>query len=57
MEEVRASGSMDRDATMSKRKELSDARDAKLKAIFTEEQMKKWVDKVEPDLRPQNRSN
>ena len=45
---MRASGSMDREATMSERKELSDARDAKLKAIFTEEQMKKWVDEVEP---------
>ena len=57
MEEVRASGSMDREATISKHKELSDARDAKLKAVFTEVQMKKWVDKIEPSLRLQRRSN
>ncbi len=53
MEEMRASGNMDRDAMMAKRKELADARDAKLKAIFTEEQMKKWKDEIEPSLRPQ----
>lgn len=53
MEEMRASGSMDRDAMMAKRKELADARDVKLKAIFTEEQMKKWKDEIEPSLRPQ----
>ena len=35
MEEMRASGTMDRDAMMAKRKELADARDAKLKEIFT----------------------
>ena len=57
MEEMRASGTMDRDAMMSKRKELSDSRDAQLKAIFTEEQMKKWIDEVEPSLRTQRRSN
>jgi len=53
MEEMRAGGNMDRDAMMAKRKELADARDAKLKAIFTEEQMKKWKDEIEPSLRPQ----
>ncbi|MEO7768332.1 MAG: hypothetical protein ABIS01_12930, partial [Ferruginibacter sp.] len=53
MQEMRASGSMDRDAMMAKRKELADARDVKLKAIFTDEQMKKWVDEIEPSLRPQ----
>ena len=53
MQEMRASGSMDRDAMMAKRKELADARDAKLKLIFTEEQMKKWKDEIEPSLRPQ----
>ena len=53
MEEMRASGSMDREAMMAKRKELADARDAKLKAIFTEVQMKKWKDEIEPSLRPQ----
>lgn len=53
MDEMRASGSMDRDAMMAKRKELADARDAKLKDIFTEDQMKKWRDEIEPSLRPQ----
>lgn len=53
MEKMRATGNMDRVAMMAKRKELADARDAKLKAIFTEEQMKKWKDEIEPSLRPQ----
>ena len=53
MEEMRAAGTMDRDAMMAKRKELSDARDAKLKTIFTADQMKKWIDEIEPSLRPQ----
>lgn len=52
MEELRASGA-DRDAMMAKRKELVDARDAKLKVIFTEAQMKQWKDEIEPSLRPQ----
>ena len=53
MEDMRASGSFDRDAMMAKRKELADARDLKLKAVFTEEQMKKWKEEIEPSLRPQ----
>ncbi|MEP7106439.1 MAG: hypothetical protein ABI760_00625 [Ferruginibacter sp.] len=52
-DEMRASGTMDRDAMMAKRKVLADARDAKLKAIFTPEQMKKWTEEIEPSLRPQ----
>lgn len=52
MDEVRASGG-DRDAMMAKRKEFSDERDVKLKAIFTEAQMKQWKDEIEPSLRPQ----
>jgi hypothetical protein len=36
-----------------KRKELTDARDAKLKVIFTEAQMKQWKDEIEPSMRPQ----
>lgn len=52
MEEIRANGG-DREAMMSKRKELADARDAKLKAIFTEAQFKQWKDEIEPSLRPQ----
>jgi len=57
MEEMRASGSMDRDAMMAKRKEMADARDAKLKAIFTADQMKKWIDEIEPSMRPQRQRN
>lgn len=53
MREMRASGNMDREAMMAKRKELADARDAKLKLIFTEEQLKKWINEIEPGLRPQ----
>jgi len=53
MEEMRASGSFDREAFAAKRKELSDARDGKLKAIFTTEQMKKWIEEIEPSTRPQ----
>lgn len=53
MREMRASGNMDREAMMAKRKELADARDAKLKLIFTQEQLKKWVEEIEPGLRPQ----
>ena len=52
MDELRAAGS-DRDAMMAKRKEMADARDVKLKAIFTEAQMKQWKDEIEPSLRPQ----
>ncbi len=52
MDEVRAAGG-DREAMMAKRKEFTDARDAKLKAIFTEAQMKQWKDEIEPSLRPQ----
>ncbi|MEP7164970.1 MAG: hypothetical protein ABI741_09750 [Ferruginibacter sp.] len=53
MREMRASGTMDREAMSAKRKELADARDAKLKMIFTQEQLKKWIDEIEPGLRPQ----
>lgn len=53
MDEMRASGSFDRDAFTAKRKELAEARDKKLKEILTEAQMKQWVDEVEPSTRPQ----
>ena len=52
MDEVRAAGG-DREAMSAKRKEFADARDAKLKLIFTEAQMKQWKDEIEPSLRPQ----
>jgi hypothetical protein len=51
MQEMRASGTMDREAFAAKRKEFADARDAKLKMIFNGEQMKKWIDEIEPSLR------
>jgi hypothetical protein len=57
MEEMRAAGTMDRDAMMAKRKELMDARDVKLKAVLTEAQMKTWTEQIEPGMRPQRRSN
>ena len=56
MEEMRASGNTDRDAFMAKRKELTDARDVKLKKVLTEAQMKTWTEQIEPGMRPQRRS-
>ncbi len=53
MDDMRASGSFDRETMMEKRKELSDARDGKLKLIFTEAQMKQWKDEIEASMRPQ----
>ncbi len=52
MTELRESGA-DRETMMAKRKELSDARDGKLKLVFTETQMKQWKDEIEPSLTPQ----
>ncbi len=57
MEEMRASGSMDRDKMMEVRKKLSDERDAKLKNIFSAEQMTKWTNEIEPSLRPQRKTD
>ncbi len=51
--EIRESGTTDREAIRAKRTELAAARDEKLKKIFTEEQMKKWTEEIEPSLRPQ----
>lgn len=51
--EMRQSGTMDREAMKVKRDELAKERDTKLKAIFSEEQMKKWSEEIEPTLRPQ----
>lgn len=48
MEEMRAAGTMAREAMMAKRKEMNDARDVKLKSIFTAEQFKKFKDEIEP---------
>ena len=56
MEEMRNSGAMDRDKMKETRDKLNAERDAKLKAILTEEQMKKWITDVEPGMRPQRRA-
>ncbi|MDO9374511.1 MAG: hypothetical protein V4725_01180 [Bacteroidota bacterium] len=53
MEEMRASGAMDRDAMMATRKKLADERDAKLQGVLTADQLKKWKEEIEPSLRPQ----
>ena len=57
MEEMRAGGTMDREAMMAKRKEMNDARDVNLKLIFTTEQFKKFKDEIEPAMIPQRRNN
>lgn len=50
-DEMRAEGNKDREAMQSKRKELGDARDVKLKEVFSAEQLKKWSEEIEPSLR------
>lgn len=55
MEEMRASGRIDREAMKEKRDVLAGERDVKLKVIFTEEQMKKFKEVVEPAMRMQKR--
>ena len=57
MEEMRASGSMDREAMKAKRQELANERDGKLKLVLTADQLKKWSDEIEPSLRPQRKGN
>ena len=56
MEEMRNSGSMDREKMKETRDKLNAERDAKLKGILTEDQMKKWITDVEPGMRPQRRA-
>lgn len=55
-EEMRNSGSMDREAMMAKRKEMMDARDAKLQQLLTAEQFKKFKDEIEPAMTPMRRN-
>lgn len=55
MEELRGGGG-DREGWMTKRKEMEDARDNKLKEIFTADQFKKWIDEIVPSMRPQRRN-
>jgi protein CpxP len=54
MEEMRAGGGqMDRDAWNTARQKMTDERNEKLKAILTADQMKIWIDQIEPTTRPQ----
>ena len=57
MAEMRSSGSIDRTKMKEIKDKLSADRDAKLKAIFTDDQLKKWINEIEPGLRPQQRNN
>ncbi|MFN8242511.1 MAG: hypothetical protein U0X40_00545 [Ferruginibacter sp.] len=53
-EEMMAGGNPpDRETMRANMQKLADERDGQLKAIFTEEQMKKWKDEIEPTTRPQ----
>jgi Spy/CpxP family protein refolding chaperone len=56
MEEMRNSGSMDREKMKETRDKLNIERDTKLKGILTEDQMKKWTNDIEPNMRPQRRA-
>jgi len=47
----------DRDAMRQQRQQLSADRDAKLKAILTDDQYNKWTNDIEPSLRPQRGGN
>jgi protein CpxP len=53
IEEMRASGTFDREAMRTEREKAAAARDEKLKKIFTEEEFKKWKEEIEPSLRSQ----
>jgi periplasmic protein CpxP/Spy len=55
-EEMRASGSNDREKMKAGREELVTKRDEQLKEIFTEAQMKKWKEEVEPSMRSQRKN-
>lgn len=53
MQELRASGSTDRDAMMAEMKKFSDAQDEILKAVLAADQYTIWKEKIEPSMRPQ----
>jgi periplasmic protein CpxP/Spy len=56
-DEMRAAGGeMDREKMKANRDEMTTKRDEQLKLIFTETQMKKWKDEVEPSMRPQRKN-
>jgi periplasmic protein CpxP/Spy len=49
-------GGTDKEKMKANRDELTTKRDEQLKLIFTEAQMKKWKDEVEPTMRPQRKN-
>jgi protein CpxP len=54
MDDMRAGGgTFDRDAWNAARQKMNDERNEKLKAILTADQMKIWIDQIEPTTRPQ----
>ncbi len=53
-QDARASGTRPGHSVFEK---MSNDRDEKLKAIFTEDQYKKFKDEVEPSMRPQRQTN
>lgn len=54
-EEMRLGGNTDAERMKDNMQRVAGARDAKLKVILTEEQMKKWVNEVEPAMYPQRK--
>src|SRR6478752_1069368 len=52
MDEIRSAGGA-REEMMAARTKLVEERDAKLKGILTEGQMKIWKEQIEPSMRPQ----
>ena len=52
-QELMAGGMPDRETMMAEMKKLADARDEKLKLIFTADEYKIWKDPIEASLRPQ----
>ena len=54
-EEMRAAGTVDRERMKDNMQRVSTVRDDKLKAILTEDQMKKWTNEVEPAMRSQRK--
>ena len=54
-DEMRAAGTVDRERMKDNMQRVSTVRDDKLKAILTEDQMKKWTNEVEPGMRSQRK--
>lgn len=52
MDEIRSAGGS-REEMMAARQKLTEDRDAKLKGLLSEEQMKTWKEQIEPSMRPQ----